>query len=135
MDPGAAADVNQGLPSDGAQQNEPPVAPSPGQSAAQTAPSSQPNLTPGATAGETAKANPANGAPVSLMVQIAAVSHSEDADVLVAALLKRGYAVTADHDAGDGLIHVRVGPFTSRDEADKWRLKLLNDGYNAIVQP
>jgi cell division protein FtsN len=30
---------------------------------------------------------------------------------------------------------VRVGPFGTRDDASKWRMKLLNDGYNAIVQP
>lgn len=70
-----------------------------------------------------------------LMVQVAAVSHSEDADVLVGALRKRGYAVTARRDPGDGLIHVRVGPFNSRDEANRWRTKLLDDGYNAIIQP
>jgi DedD protein len=73
-------------------------------------------------------------APV-LMVQIAAVSHQEDADVLVDALRKRGYAVTAHREPLDNLIHVRIGPFSSRDEADRWRMKLLNDGYNAIIQP
>jgi cell division septation protein DedD len=72
------------------------------------------------------------GAPV---VQIAAVSHPEDADVLVNALRRRGYAVTARREAADNLIHVRIGPFGSRDEANRWRQKLLNDGYNAIVQP
>jgi cell division septation protein DedD len=30
---------------------------------------------------------------------------------------------------------VRIGPFKTRDEAEIWRQKLLNDGYNAIVQP
>jgi cell division septation protein DedD len=70
-----------------------------------------------------------------LMVQIAAVSHPEDSDVLVSALRKRGYAVTARREAADSLIHVRIGPFTSRDEANRWRQKLMNDGYNAIVQP
>ena len=69
------------------------------------------------------------------MVQIAAVANPEDAVVLGTALRKRGYAVTAQRDAGDGLIHVRIGPFGSRDEANGWRLKLQNDGYNAIVQP
>ena len=69
------------------------------------------------------------------MVQIAAVSHTEDSDVLVSALRKRGYAVTARREAADNLIHVRIGPFTSRDEANRWRQKLMNDGYNAIVQP
>jgi cell division septation protein DedD len=70
-----------------------------------------------------------------LMVQIAAVSHQEDAEVLVSALRTRGYAVVARHEASDGLIHVRIGPFNSRDVANHWRLKLLGDGYNAVVQP
>jgi cell division septation protein DedD len=69
------------------------------------------------------------------MVQIAAVAHKEDADVLQGALRKRGYAVTVRRDDADRLLHVRIGPFKSRDEAAKWRKKLLNDGYNAIVQP
>jgi cell division septation protein DedD len=69
------------------------------------------------------------------MVQIAAVSQEEDAAVLVSALRKRGYAVVARRDAADGLIHVRIGPFSSRDEANRWRMKLLNDGYNAVMQP
>jgi cell division septation protein DedD len=71
----------------------------------------------------------------SLMVQIATISQQEDADVLVGALRRHGYAVAARRDPLDGLIHVRVGPFKTRDEAEKWRQKLLNDGYNAIVQP
>ena len=72
--------------------------------------------------------------PVQLMVQIAAVSHQEDADVLVRALRKHGYAVVEKREPADGLIHVRIGPFNSRDEANRWRQKLLNDGYNAMIQ-
>jgi cell division septation protein DedD len=68
------------------------------------------------------------------MVQIAAVSHSEDAEVLVNALRKRGYSVTARRDVGDSLIHVQTGPFVNRNDANAMRQKLLNDGYNAIVQ-
>jgi cell division protein FtsN len=70
-----------------------------------------------------------------LMVQIAAVSHQEDADVLAGALRKHGYSVTEIRDAADNLIHVRVGPFSSRNDANAMRIRLLNDGYNAIVQP
>ena len=70
-----------------------------------------------------------------IMVQIAAVSHPEDADVLVGALRKRGYAVTARRDPTDGLLHVQIGPFANRNDAYAMRQKLLNDGYNAIVQP
>ena len=70
-----------------------------------------------------------------LMVQIAAVSNQEDADVLTGALRKRGYAVMARRDPADNLIHVRIGPFATVAEANSWKMKLLNDGYNAIVQP
>jgi len=27
-----------------------------------------------------------------------------------------------------------MGPFNSHDEADRWRQKLLSDGYNAMIQ-
>jgi DedD protein len=71
----------------------------------------------------------------SLMVQVAAVKNEEDASVLTNALRRRGYPVISRRDPEDGLIHVRIGPFPTRDEANQWRMKLLNDGYNAIVQP
>jgi len=70
-----------------------------------------------------------------LMVQIAAVAHREDAEVLAGALRRRGYAVTFRLDPADGLIHVRIGPFSSRRDANLMRQRLLSDGYNAIVQP
>lgn len=70
---------------------------------------------------------------VQLWVQIAAVSRVEDAQVLTRALQKRGYAVTPRRES-DNLIHVRIGPFGSRDEATRWRSKLLDDGYNAEIQ-
>jgi len=69
------------------------------------------------------------------MVQIAVVSHQEDAEVLLGALHKRGYSVALSQDEADGQFHVRVGPFTSLSEANAIRQKLLNDGYNAVVQP
>lgn len=68
------------------------------------------------------------------MVQIAAVSHPEDAEVLTAALKRRGYAVIARSDTGDRLIHVQVGPFPTRKDAEVMRQKLINDGYNAILK-
>jgi cell division septation protein DedD len=69
------------------------------------------------------------------VVQVAAVSHGEDAAVLVGALRKRGYAASAQREASDGLIHVRIGPFATHDEAYRMSARLLGDGYNAIVQP
>jgi len=80
---------------------------------------------------------PVRSAPVSpaatSWVQVAAVSHVEDAQVLTTALRKRGYTVTPRREADD-LIHVRIGPFASSDEAKRWRVKLLDDGYNAEIQ-
>ena len=69
------------------------------------------------------------------MVQVAAISNVDDARVLVDALRKRGFAVTAEREPADNLIHVRIGPFANRSEADAMSKKLLNAGYNAIVQP
>jgi cell division septation protein DedD len=73
------------------------------------------------------------GAPV--MVQIAAVSHQEDANVLVSALRQRGYSVSVRNESQDKLLHVQVGPFATRDTAKAMRSKLLADGYNAILKP
>ncbi|HEV2484806.1 MAG TPA: SPOR domain-containing protein [Terracidiphilus sp.] len=86
-------------------------------------------------AGSASGVHPALPAAVQLMVQVAAVSRQEDAEVLAGALRKRGYAVSTRRDPADNLIHVRIGPFNTRDEANRWRLKLLNDGYNALIQP
>jgi cell division septation protein DedD len=76
----------------------------------------------------------ASTSAASWMVQIASVAHADDAEVLIHALNRRGYAVTAQREAGDGMYHVRIGPFLSRSEADQWRQKLIGDGYNAMVQ-
>jgi cell division septation protein DedD len=101
---------------------------------------SQPAVRPALPSG----ANPPQSAPsggpavspaVASMVQIAAVSHQEDADVLVSALRKRGYGVTVRRQPADNLLHVQIGPFPNRNDAEVMRQKLLNDGYNAIVQP
>ncbi|WP_263359152.1 SPOR domain-containing protein [Acidicapsa ligni] len=69
-----------------------------------------------------------------IMVQIAAVSSPNDANVLVSALRKRGYSVVVRQQAGDALQHVQVGPFASRVEANTMKQKLLGDGYNAILK-
>ena len=68
------------------------------------------------------------------MVQVAAVSHQEDADLLVGALRARGYAVAARPGSGDSLIHVQVGPFSSKPTAEAMRQKLMADGYNAMLK-
>ena len=68
------------------------------------------------------------------LVQIAAVSHREDADSLLGALEQRGYQVYIRQEPQDKFLHVQIGPFTNRKEAEAMRQHLLSDGYNAIVK-
>jgi DedD protein len=68
------------------------------------------------------------------IVQVAAVSHQEDADVLVKALKHRGYNVAIHHEPQDKLLHVQIGPFPTKKDADAMKQRLQTDGYNAIVK-
>jgi DedD protein len=68
------------------------------------------------------------------MVQIAAVRLQTDANVLVSALERRGYHVVVRNESADSLLHVQIGPFNSRLDANNMRAKLLADGYNAVVK-
>ncbi len=70
----------------------------------------------------------------SMYVQIVAVSHQEDANVVMAALRRRGYAVTQRSTNTDPLIHVQIGPFATRKDAEAMRARLSGDGYNAILK-
>jgi DedD protein len=72
--------------------------------------------------------------PSSFMVQIAAVRLQSDASVLVGALERRGYHVVVRNEPSDSLLHVQIGPFNSRPDANNMRAKLLADGYNAVVK-
>jgi DedD protein len=73
----------------------------------------------------------ANG---SYMVQVAAVSKQEDAEILVSALRKKQYPVFIANSAADALFHVQVGPFSTQLDAETMRNRLAGDGYNAIVK-
>jgi DedD protein len=116
-----------------------PVAPAPG------ATSGQPQVRPAlpaysngsqpSTVATNYPVQPALTHGAGIMVQIAAVSHIEDASVLMGALRKRGYAVVARRDFSDNLIHVQLGPFANRSDAVAMSQKLLGDGYNAQVLP
>jgi cell division septation protein DedD len=79
-----------------------------------------------------AAALPAQGSSV---VQVAAMSHQEDADVVAVDLKRRGYTVAIRHEPQDKLFHVQIGPFGNKKEADAMRQRLQTDGYNnAIVK-
>ena len=71
----------------------------------------------------------------SLVVQVAAMSHQEDADVVAVDLKRRGYTVAIRHEPQDKLFHVQIGSFSTKKDADSMRLRLQTDGYNnAIVK-
>jgi len=138
--PPSASAPAAGAPATGTNQSAQNPAPSsnPSSSAATSAkppdhPAASASKTPPATnsASPTAS-NPPTGA---YMVQVAAVSKQEDAEILVAALRRKQYpAFVVSNIPGDPLFHIRVGPFTDPKEADAMRTRLVNDGYNAIVK-
>ncbi len=91
-------------------------------------PAPMPQLTPGTHAVVGAAA----GQPA--LVQIAAVSHQEDADILVNALKRKGYTVAVRHEPQDKLLHIQLGPYATRKDADAMKQRLIADGYNALVK-
>lgn len=91
-------------------------------------PPKSPDATPETTS------SPAPEAKGSYMVQVAAVSKQEDAEILVNALRKKDYPVFSANAPGDSLFHVQVGPFSDFKDADAMRSRLAGDGYNAIVK-
>jgi DedD protein len=85
-------------------------------------------------ASQSSGADVKSGAGSSFMVQVAAVSKQEDAEILVTALRKKQYPVFIANAAGDPLFHVQVGPFSDKKDAEAMRTRLSGDGYNAIVK-
>ncbi len=68
-------------------------------------------------------------------VQVAAVSHQEDANALVEALKKKQYpAFTVGNPSGDKLYRVQVGPFADIKDAELMRGRLTGDGYTPILK-
>lgn len=67
-------------------------------------------------------------------VQVAAVSRKEDADLLLAALYRRGYAGAIRQQTQDKLLHIQVGPFPTKKDAEAMRQRLITDGYNPILK-
>lgn len=68
------------------------------------------------------------------MVQVAAVSSQDVADILLASLQKKGYSVAVHREPQDKLLHVQIGPFADKKDAEAMRQRVLADGFNAIVK-
>ena len=80
---------------------------------------------------------PVSAAAVStgtFIVQVAAVSHQEDADTMLAALKRKGYSVSIHQESQDRLLHLQLGPYASKKDAEAMRTRLLADGYNSILK-
>jgi cell division septation protein DedD len=75
---------------------------------------------------------------VGFTVQIAASRTKQDAEALVKILEGRGYPVflvTPEYaHANDNLFRVQVGPFTSREDAEKVRAKLTQEGFKPFIR-
>ncbi len=68
-------------------------------------------------------------------VQVFAGVIRSDAVSLAAALKARQYPVfVVSPTAGQKLYRVQVGPYTSRQEAEAMRARLLADGYTAVIK-
>ena len=68
-----------------------------------------------------------------LVLQIAALSRQDDAEVLASSLRKGGFTPSIKSGEEDALYHVEVGPF-SRETAVAARQRLIARGYNAILR-
>ncbi len=77
---------------------------------------------------------PAAGSGPQSFVQVAAVSRKEDADLLLAALKHRGYTGLVRQQPPDKLLHIQVGPFPSKKDAELMRQRLIVDGYTPILK-
>ena len=109
-----------------------PAAPAPEPAASTPATPAPETVKPAAPAKPAAAvAAPPSGA---ILVQIAALTHEEDATNEVAELQKRGYKVFARHDPNDRFIRIQIGPFATRKEAKDMCDRLLASGYNAIIK-
>ena len=82
----------------------------------------------------TANLQPANTPAGNFMVQIAAVSTQDIADIEVTALKKYGFDVVVRHEPQDQLLHVQIGPYATRKDAEAMRQTILAHGFNAIVK-
>lgn len=69
------------------------------------------------------------------LIQVAAAANKLDADKIVAALKALEYPVMMvtpeQANAGDNLYRVQVGPFATRESAERIREKLVQDGFKS----
>jgi cell division septation protein DedD len=79
-------------------------------------------------------ATPGKQASRSPIVEVMALSHDSDAEAMIAALRRQGYEAKVDRVQQDSLLHIDVGPFSTRSDAESMRERLLHDGYDASIR-
>ena len=94
-------------------------------------PAAQPTTTP---AEPTPDPRPILTGAAQPIVQVAAVSHQEDAELIVSTLKRHGYPVVIRSEPQDKLLHLQLGPFPTKKEAEVMRQRLLADGFNAYIK-
>lgn len=113
--------------------NAPAAGARPAPAASSTAPAASVSAPVRPTASPAAGPAPA-AAPGNYVVQVAAVSSQDVANILLSTLQKKGYAVAVRHEPQDQLLHIQIGPFPDRKDADAMRQRVISDGFNAIVK-
>ena len=107
----------------------PLTAPQPSPAKAEREPEPGATATPPAAVGEVG---------VGFTVQVVASRTKQDAEALVKILEGRGYPVflvTPEYaHANDNLYRVQVGPFKSKDDAEKVRTKLTQEGFKPFIK-
>ena len=79
----------------------------------------------------------AAGAPAATagsIVQVSAFRRQEDADMVASALRKKGYTVFVRTEPQDSYLHVQLGPYASKKDAEAMKDRLSADGFNALVK-
>ena len=126
QEPAPAPDTTASAPADTTQTAQAPVS-------QPEAPPPQPVLKPVSLSRPSAPAPVATKTGVAV-VQVAAVSHKQDAELLLQALKKRGYSASIRQVPQDKLLHIQLGPYATKQDAVTMRDRLVADGYNAIIK-
>lgn len=82
----------------------------------------------------TKPATPQLAAAGTAIVQVSAFRRQEDADMVASALRKKGYTVYIRQEPQDNYLHVQLGPYPTKKDAEAMKEKLSADGFNAIVK-
>lgn len=113
--------------------SEGPLKPGINKSSAAAPPHEASNSNPSAIPNPASLRDPVSGAGSTFLIQVAATSTQPDAVKMVKALKSLDYPVIfvtpEQAHAGDNLFRVQVGPFSTRESAEKVKAKLIQDGF------